>query len=201
MARERKYQIPEGDEIDYASDFEKWLEKGPTPKQKLFGEWAAEKTDAADRFKTQKELAAFKQGVEVALKYRMHFQRSPENHALTAEMGEERENEAAARAEAREAKKAARQAPAEDAAPAPKRGRRGAAAAEEAPAKPARRGRAAAKAEPVEDEAPATPRRGRPPRGAAAAKGEGNGTRRPAAATRPGRPARRGAANKAEAEF
>lgn len=198
MARERKYEVPTGDEIDYAEDFAKWEEKGPTAKQKLFGEWVAEKTGAADRFKTQKEVAAFQQGVELALKYRMHFQRSPENHAQDEQLRGEREDAAEAAAAEREERKAARaakrEAPAEDEAPKPRRGRKPAAApAEEAAPAPRRGRRAAAKAE---DEAPAKPAGRRP--GRPATKAAGDGARRPAA-SRPARPARRGST--AEAEF
>jgi hypothetical protein len=178
---ERKYEIPAGDEIDYAADFDAWLEKGATAKQVQFGEFVADKADLANHFKTAKEVEAAKLGVQLALKWRMLFQRSPENHEATNEAREARAQEAAARPTRKRA------AQSEDAEPETPR-RRGrpakAAAAEEAPAAPVRRGRrAAAAATPAtETKAPAKP------------------GRRPAAAGRPGRPARKGAAAQ-EADF
>jgi histone H1/5 len=178
---ERKYEIPAGDEIDYAADFEAWLEKGATAKQVQFGDFVADKADLASYFKTAKEVEAAKLGVQLALKWRMLFQRSPENHEATNEAREARAQEAAARP-TRKAK-----AQSEDA----------------EPETPRRRGRPA-KAAPAAEEAPAPARRGR--RAAAAAtpateaKAPAKPGRRPAAAARTARPPRKGAA-KAEADF
>ena len=178
---ERKYEIPAGDEIDYAADFEAWLEKGATAKQVQFGEFVADKADLAGYFKTAKEVEAAKLGVQLALKWRMLFQRSPENHDATNEARAARAQEAAARP-TRKAK-----AQDEDAEPeTPKRrGRPAKAAAAEAPAAPARRGRRAAAATTPATEAKAP----------VAKPG-----RRPAAAGRPRAAARKGAAAK-EADF
>ncbi len=176
---ERKYEIPAGDEIDYAADFEAWLEKGATAKQVQFGDFVADKADLASYFKTAKEVEAAKLGVQLALKWRMLFQRSPENHEATNEARQARAQEAAARP-TRKAK--AQDEEAEPETP-KRRGRPAKAAAAEAPA-PARRGRrAAAAATPAtETKAPAKP------------------ARRPAAAGRPRAAARKGAAAK-EADF
>jgi len=180
---ERKYEIPAGDEIDYAADFEAWLEKGATAKQVQFGEFVADKAELSSHFKTAKEVEAAKLGVQLALKWRMLFQRSPENHEATDAAREAREQEAAAR---------------------PKRQPKAKAEVDEdeAPARPARRGRAAAAA-------PAKPA-GRPARRstAAAAKPAAEtaapakrpGRRAAATAAAPKQSARRGAAAP-EADF
>lgn len=179
---ERKYEIPAGDEIDYAEDFAAWLEKGATAKQVQFGDFVADKADLGSYFKTAKEVDAAKLGVQLALKWRMLFQRSPENHEATDAAREAREQEAAARPK-RTPKAAVEEA---DEAPAPKRRGRPpgskTAAADTAAARPVRRGRPAAAAKTAaETAAPAKP------------------ARRPAASGKT-RPARRGAAA-AEADF
>jgi hypothetical protein len=179
---ERKYEIPAGDEIDYAADFEAWLEKGATAKQVQFGDFVADKADLGSYFKTAKEVEAAKLGVQLALKWRMLFQRSPENHDATNEARAAREQEAAAKPTRKRA--TAKDEDAEPETPR-RRGRPAKAATEEAPAAPARRGRRAAAATTPATEAKAP----------VAKPG-----RRPAAAGRPRAAARKGAAAK-EADF
>lgn len=184
MPRERKYTPAAEDQRDYPADFTEVLNGNGLPLHKHFGHWVAEKTDAATHFKTRKELDAFELGAQFGIRYRMDHQSALDGgHAFHAEQAENRDAAAetkAARAAERKNKKAEE-------------------AIEEAPA-PKRRGRPA-KASTVEDldVAPAkpAPRRGRPPRAAAAETGEAKATasarpaRRPAAAGKPGRPARR----------
>lgn len=201
MATERKYEVPAGDEIEYAEGYQARVDEGFTALQDHFGEWIAEKCEPA--FKTAKELEAFKLGAKAALWLRMYHQRSPENHAFKEELRNSRSEESDAKAAAREEKIAAREAAAEEKAAAKQ-----AAAEERAARKAAKEGATEAPAaKPARGRAAATKATAAPAAKATAAKPTRGATKAPAAAAKPARrPAANGAARparraKAEAEF
>lgn len=182
MPRERKYEVPNGDEIDYAEDFAAVKADGHRPLHAHFAEWVAEKTEPS--FSTAKELAAFKLGAGFGIRYRMNHQRAADGaHAFHEESRAARDAADEEKATKAAARKSAKAAPVEDEAPAPKR-----------------RGRPR-KVEPVVEEtpAPAPKRRGRPARAAAAetpaTTAKADTGKAPATSARPARrPAASGAA-------
>jgi hypothetical protein len=205
MPRTRKYEVPTEDELDYAADWADRIENDDfTRTQRHFADWMVDKCQP--EFKSARETEAFRQGALAGLVYRMHHQRSPENHAQRANGQVAREEEAEARAaererkrqereEAREAQAAEREEKA--AQRAAKKAKSETVEPEEAP-QPKRRGRPpeAAAVEP-EVETPVKRRPGRPAKAATTAPAAAKPGRRPAA-TGARRPARRGGA---EAEF
>jgi cytoskeletal protein RodZ len=109
---ERKYEISDQDELDYAEVFASKMEgteDGFTALQDFFAEWVSDKTDATSYYKTAKESQAFADGARAALWLRMYQQRSIENHNFKAEQANGRVEADEAAAELREQRKAERE--------------------------------------------------------------------------------------------
>lgn len=74
MARGKRAEAPS--KVDYTP----YADKEPTDLQRRFGEWILDKTGI--EFGTNKEEAAFKEGVRLGTALRMQFQGSPENQEV-----------------------------------------------------------------------------------------------------------------------